>query len=65
MKERAERAKALKADFKTNVCDAQAAPGQQLFGALDTLFHQVLVRRPFEDSLEESYEVVARKAGFA
>ena len=63
MKERAERPEALKADFETNVSDAQVVFTEQFLRFLDATMNEVLMRSLVEGLPEQSQKVVTRKAG--
>ena len=63
MKESAERTETLKADFETDVRDAQIVFAEQFLRFLDATMNEVLMRSLIEGLPEQSQEVVTRKAG--
>lgn len=64
VKERAERAEALKADFETDVCHAQFVFTEQLLRFFNATMDEVLMRSLVESLPEQPQEVITRKAGF-
>ena len=63
MKERAERAEALKADFETHVRYTQIVFAEQFLRFLNATVNEVLMRSLIESLPEQSQKVVTRKAG--
>jgi len=63
MKERAERAETLKADFETDIRYAQIVFAEQFLRFLNATMNEVLMRSLVERLPEQSQEVVTRKAG--
>jgi len=63
MKERAERAETLKADFETDIRYAQIVFAEQLLRFLNATMNEVLMRSLVERLPEQSQKVVTRKAG--
>jgi len=63
MKESAERTETLKADFETDVRDAQIVFAEQFLRFLDAAVYEVLMRSLVEGLPEQSQEVVTREAG--
>lgn len=63
MKECTERPETLKADFETNVSDAQVVFTEQFLCFLDPTMNEILMRSLVEGLPEQSQKVVTRKAG--
>src|SRR5712675_931706 len=61
VKETAERSQTLKADFETDVRDAQVISSQKLFRFFDAPLDQILVRSFVESLAEQPQEMITRE----